>query len=90
MVRVIIAGRSTAGTATVTFGSPAAAAALECAVVRQGVRGARPVYARCGRTKAFGHLRPGRYVIYVRSLGSDGLTSSPVERRFTVASRRGG
>ena len=72
-----------------TFSKPEKGSELQCALVRRATgkhaKQPKPVYAACGTTKTFRHLRAGNYTLWVRSVTSDRTYSSPLRHSFKIA-----
>jgi hypothetical protein len=75
--------------ATFDFKATGRATGFECALVREHSgrhgRTPSPKYQHCGATKTFNHLKVGRYVLYVRAVGTAGAAKKPVTHTFRIA-----
>jgi hypothetical protein len=70
------------------FKATGVATGFRCALVRlpsrRGARPPSPRYFRCAATKTFTGLKPGTYVVYVRSVGPGGVDTSPARHTFKI------
>ena len=70
------------------FAATGKATGFRCALVRKPTRKdaktPSPKYARCGASKAFKHLKAGRYALYVRAIGPGGVDKSPAIYNFKI------
>jgi len=57
---------------------------FQCKLVRPGKKASKVGYSRCGSSKAYKRLAPGRYLFEARAINAAGPDPSPVRRNFRI------
>jgi hypothetical protein len=75
------------GRANFHYRGTASTRSFQCKLIRplgkQHVA-SRPRFSKCGATKAYTHLLPGRYTFEVRAVSAAGPDPTPAKRRFRI------